>query len=209
MLCCILNWVIEFLELRCSCIVRWAAAWRCRLPSRLDNAQASLALCSLLRQFKEKVYQDAFEVLLKENKIPYEREKHINLVYHSVTCMWVITRGGCCWTDAKPSVMPSSLEHYRGAKEEGVANFGTTSLEYKWYPNEWHHRQCASINWSFPLSRLGIVQIHLSSALAAPSVGWKFSNSQLFDWGMSRERCAKREKSKLACFSEPKQPQRS
>lgn len=27
--------------------------------------------------FKEKVYQDAFEVLLKENKIPYEREKHI------------------------------------------------------------------------------------------------------------------------------------
>ena len=30
--------------------------------------------------FKEKVYQDAFEVLLKENKIPYEREKHINLV---------------------------------------------------------------------------------------------------------------------------------
>ena len=37
--------------------------------------------------FKEKVYQDAFEVLLKENKIPYEREKHINLVYHGVTCM--------------------------------------------------------------------------------------------------------------------------
>ena len=35
--------------------------------------------------FKEKVYQDAFEVLLKENKIPYEREKHINLVYHGVT----------------------------------------------------------------------------------------------------------------------------
>ena len=25
--------------------------------------------------FKEKVYQDAFEVLLKENGIPYEREK--------------------------------------------------------------------------------------------------------------------------------------
>lgn len=34
--------------------------------------------------FKEKVYQDAFEVLLKENIIPYEREKHINIVFHGV-----------------------------------------------------------------------------------------------------------------------------
>ena len=32
--------------------------------------------------FKEKVYQDAFEVLLKENNIEYEREKHIDLVFH-------------------------------------------------------------------------------------------------------------------------------
>ena len=28
--------------------------------------------------FKEKVYQDAFEVLLKENNVQYEREKHCN-----------------------------------------------------------------------------------------------------------------------------------
>ena len=34
--------------------------------------------------FKEKVYQDAFEVLLKENESPYEREKHIVMVYHGV-----------------------------------------------------------------------------------------------------------------------------
>ena len=34
--------------------------------------------------FKEKVYQDAFEVLLKENNIEYEREKHIDLVFHGV-----------------------------------------------------------------------------------------------------------------------------
>jgi GxxExxY protein len=34
--------------------------------------------------FREKVYQDAFEVLLKENKINYEREKHIDLVFHGV-----------------------------------------------------------------------------------------------------------------------------
>ena len=26
-----------------------------------------------------------------------------------------------------------------------LLNFGATSLEYKWYPNEWHHRDCASI----------------------------------------------------------------
>ena len=35
--------------------------------------------------FKEKVYQDAFEVLLKEYHIPYEREKHISMEYHGVT----------------------------------------------------------------------------------------------------------------------------
>lgn len=29
--------------------------------------------------FKEKVYQDAFEVLLRENKIDFIREKHIDL----------------------------------------------------------------------------------------------------------------------------------
>ena len=34
--------------------------------------------------FKEKVYQDAFEVLLKENRIEYEREKHIDLLFHGV-----------------------------------------------------------------------------------------------------------------------------
>ena len=26
-----------------------------------------------------------------------------------------------------------------------LLNFGAKSLEYRWYPNEWHHRQCASI----------------------------------------------------------------
>jgi GxxExxY protein len=34
--------------------------------------------------FKEKVYQDAFEVLLKEEGVKYEREKHIDLVFHGV-----------------------------------------------------------------------------------------------------------------------------
>ena len=26
-----------------------------------------------------------------------------------------------------------------------LLNFGAISLEYKWFPNEWHYRQCASI----------------------------------------------------------------
>ncbi len=34
--------------------------------------------------FKEKVYQDAFEVLLKEEGIEYEKEKHIELIFHGV-----------------------------------------------------------------------------------------------------------------------------
>ena len=34
--------------------------------------------------FKEKVYKDAFEILLKEQGINYEREKHIDLVFHGV-----------------------------------------------------------------------------------------------------------------------------
>ena len=34
--------------------------------------------------FKEKVYQDAFEVLLKENDIPYEREKELKIQYNGV-----------------------------------------------------------------------------------------------------------------------------
>ena len=35
--------------------------------------------------FKEKVYQDAFEVLLNEYEIPYERERRIQIVYHGKT----------------------------------------------------------------------------------------------------------------------------
>lgn len=63
--------------------------------------------------FKEKVYQDAFDVLLKENKINYVKEKH-NL-------------------------------HVSNHKLGLLLNFGATSLEYRWYPNEWHYREKASI----------------------------------------------------------------
>lgn len=32
--------------------------------------------------FREKIYQDAFEVLLIENHVPYIREAHISLNFH-------------------------------------------------------------------------------------------------------------------------------
>ena len=54
-----------------------------------EESKTLLGLAMLLHRelgcgFKEKVYQDAFEVLLRENHIPYEREKHISLIYHGV-----------------------------------------------------------------------------------------------------------------------------
>lgn len=33
--------------------------------------------------FLEKVYQEAFEIELKERQIPFEREKHIKIFYHN------------------------------------------------------------------------------------------------------------------------------
>ena len=107
--------------------------------------------------FKEKVYQDAFEVLLKENKIEYEREEHIDLVFHGVKLEhdffydWVI--------EDKIGVELKAVSEITGEFESQIINylhvsnhklglllnFGTTSLEYRWYPNEWHHRDSASI----------------------------------------------------------------
>jgi len=107
--------------------------------------------------FKEKVYQDAFEVLLKENKVEYEREKHINLVFHGVTLehdfFYDFLIEGKIGVELKAmSGILGECEsqiinylHVSNHKLGLLLNFGSTSLEYKWYPNEWHYRQCASI----------------------------------------------------------------
>ena len=107
--------------------------------------------------FKEKVYQDAFEVLLKENEIDYEREKHIELMFHGVKLehdffydFLVYDKIG---VELKAvSELYGEYEaqlinylHVSNHKLGLLLNFGTMSLEYKWFPNEWHHRQCASI----------------------------------------------------------------
>jgi len=107
--------------------------------------------------FKEKVYQDAFEVLLRENKVEYEREKHINLVFHGVTLehdfFYDFLIEGKIGVELKAmSGILGECEsqvinylHVSNHKLGLLLNFGSTSLEYKWYPNEWHYRQCASI----------------------------------------------------------------
>lgn len=107
--------------------------------------------------FREKVYQDAFEVLLKENMIPYEREKHIDLMFHGVILEHDFFYDFL--VDNKIGVELKAVSEIIGEYEAQIINylhvsnhklglllnFGTTSLEYKWYPNEWHHRDRASI----------------------------------------------------------------
>ena len=108
--------------------------------------------------FREKVYQDAFEVLLKENKIPYEKEKHISLVFHGVELEhdffydFLIDNKIGVELKAVSEIMGEfeaqiiNYLHVSNHKLGLLLNFGTTSLEYYWYPNEWHHRQNASID---------------------------------------------------------------
>ena len=107
--------------------------------------------------FKEKVYQDAFEVLLKENEIPYERERHIDLVFHGVKLEhdyfydFLIDDKIGIELKAVSEILGEfeaqliNYLHVSNHKLGLLLNFGVTSLEYKWYPNEWHHRPCASI----------------------------------------------------------------
>ena len=108
-------------------------------------------------RFKEKVYQDAFEVLLKENNIEYEREKHIDLVFHGVKLehdffydfliedkIGVELKAVSEITGEFESQIINYL-HVSNHKLGLLLNFGATSLEYRWYPNEWHHRDSASI----------------------------------------------------------------
>lgn len=107
--------------------------------------------------FKEKVYQDAFEVLLKENGINYVREKHIELKFHGVILehdfFYDFLIEDKIGIELKAtSELYGEFEaqiinylHVSNHKLGLLLNFGTTSLEYKWYPNEWHHRASASI----------------------------------------------------------------
>ena len=98
--------------------------------------------------FKEKVYQDAFEVLLQENKIPYEREKHITVVYHGVELGHDFYYDFLCYDKIGVELkacsditgeFQSQLINYLhvGNHQLGLLlNFGAESLGYKWIPNK-------------------------------------------------------------------------
>ena len=113
--------------------------------------------------FKEKVYQDAFEVLLKENNIPYVREQHIALSFHGVTLEHDFFYDFLCWDQigVELKAMPEIIGEYEAQiinylhvsnhKLGVIFNFGTTSLEYKWYPNEWDYREHKEIKDSTKL----------------------------------------------------------
>lgn len=97
--------------------------------------------------FKEKVYQDAFEVLLQENHIPYEREKHIAMSFHGVLLQHDFYYDFLCYDKIGVELkacseivgeFESQLINYLhvGKHQLGLlVNFGNTKLQYKWIPN--------------------------------------------------------------------------
>ena len=97
--------------------------------------------------FKEKVYQDAFEVLLKENNIPYEREKHIKMLYHGVELEHDYYYDFLCYNKICVELKANSdifgeyesqiinYIHIGNHRLGLLLNFGRTSLQYKFYPN--------------------------------------------------------------------------
>lgn len=109
--------------------------------------------------FKEKVYQDAFEVLLKENSIPYEREKHIALTYHGVTLEHDFFYDFLLWDKIGVELktyseilgeFESQIINYLHVSNHAlgvILNFGTLSLEYKWFPNTWDRRPTTNIDY--------------------------------------------------------------
>ena len=87
----------------------------------------------------------------------YEKEKHIDLVFHGVKLEhdfyydFLIEDKIGVELKAMSEIIGEfeaqiiNYLHVSNHKLGLLLNFGATSLEYKWYPNEWHHRQCASI----------------------------------------------------------------
>lgn len=107
--------------------------------------------------FREKVYQDAFEILLQENDIAYEREKNIRLTFHNKVLPHDFYYDFLCYDKIgieikAVSELTGEFEaqiinylHVSNHKLGLLLNFGKKSLEYKWYPNEWHHRTTDAI----------------------------------------------------------------
>lgn len=97
--------------------------------------------------FKEKVYQDAFEILLQENNIPYEREKHIKMSFHGKFLahdffydFLIFDKIGVelkAYSEIIGEFESQIINylHVSNHKLGVILNFGATSLQYKWFPN--------------------------------------------------------------------------
>lgn len=108
--------------------------------------------------FKEKIYQDAFEILLQEKGIPYEREKQIKLIFHGIALKhdffydFLIDDKIGIEIKAVPEITGDfeaqiiNYLHVSNHKLGFLLNFGTKSLQYKWFPNIWHHRDSTEVN---------------------------------------------------------------
>ena len=87
--------------------------------------------------FKEKVYQ---------------RERHICLTYHGVELQHDFFYDFLCYEkigieikalDSLDGYCEAQLINYLHVSNHQLGlllNFGATSLQYKWIPNQWHHR---------------------------------------------------------------------
>lgn len=103
--------------------------------------------------FKEKVYQDCFEVLLKEHEVIYEREKYLRMSFHGVQIEHGFFYDFLCYNDigielkANKEILgeyEQQLINYLhvGRHQLGILlNFGTPSLQYKFIPNHHNYRR--------------------------------------------------------------------
>lgn len=124
-----------------------------------DESRKLLGLAMQLHRelgcgFKENVYQDAFEVLLKENEIPYEREKHLSIVFHGVVLEHDFYYDFFCY--GKIGIELKAYSEITGEFESQLINylhvgnhqlglllnFGSTSLQYKFIPNRSDYKRC-------------------------------------------------------------------
>lgn len=102
--------------------------------------------------FKEKVYQDAFEVLLRENGIPYEREKHDVIEYHGVILKHDFYYDFVCYDKivveikAFPEITGEfkaqiiNYLHVGDYRLGLILNFGASRLQYLFFPNLYEYK---------------------------------------------------------------------
>ncbi len=96
--------------------------------------------------FKEKVYQDAYEILLKENNIPYEREKHEFIEYHGIVLKHDFYYDFLCYDKIVVEIkaFPEITNEFKaqiinylhvGKYPLGLLlNFGSARLQYQFFP---------------------------------------------------------------------------